>query len=82
MLNEIYIISIILSKRYQFKNKEKVAIQEIGPRFTLKLRWLQSGTFDTKYGELEWLLKVMLMTNSQRLTFKLIQFINNYFAAT
>ncbi|KAJ1518174.1 Ribosome production factor 1 [Coelomomyces lativittatus] len=40
--------------RYMFENKEKVNIQEIGPRFTLKLKWLQKGTFDTKFGDFEW----------------------------
>jgi len=29
--------------RYAFRSPEKVALQEIGPRFTLKLRWLKSG---------------------------------------
>jgi ribosome production factor 1 len=27
-----------------FKSTEKAALQEIGPRFTLKLRWLKKGT--------------------------------------
>ncbi len=44
--------------RYQFKNDKKAALQELGPRFTLKLRSLQKGTFDSKYGEYEWVLKV------------------------
>jgi len=43
--------------RYEFKNNTRVAIQEIGPRFTLKLRSLQKGTFDSKFGEYEWALK-------------------------
>jgi len=29
--------------RYAFRSTEKVALQEIGPRFTLKLRWLKRG---------------------------------------
>ncbi|KAJ7733768.1 anticodon-binding protein [Mycena maculata] len=29
--------------RYAFRSPEKVALQEIGPRFTLKLRWLRKG---------------------------------------
>jgi ribosome production factor 1 len=33
----------------------KTKLQELGPRFTLKLRWLQQGTFDTAHGEYEWL---------------------------
>ena len=35
-------------------------IQECGPRFTLKLRSLQHGTFDSKGGEFEWVHKVLL----------------------
>lgn len=33
----------------------KARLQELGPRFTLKLRWLQQGSFDTLHGEYEWL---------------------------
>lgn len=29
--------------RYAFRSTEKVALQEIGPRFTMKLRWLKRG---------------------------------------
>ena len=29
-------------------------MQELGPRFTLKLRSLQKGTFDSKYGDYIW----------------------------
>ncbi|KAF8909293.1 anticodon-binding protein [Gymnopilus junonius] len=29
--------------RYAFRSTEKVSLQEIGPRFTLKLRWLKKG---------------------------------------
>nr|XP_061832124.1 ribosome production factor 1-like [Nerophis lumbriciformis] len=43
--------------RYIFRNEKKVGIQELGPRFTLKLRSLQTGTFDSKFGEYEWVLK-------------------------
>ena len=32
-----------LTYRYAFRSTEKVALQEIGPRFTLKLRWLKKG---------------------------------------
>ena len=35
----------------------KTKLQELGPRFTLKLRWLQQGSFDTAHGEYEWLAK-------------------------
>lgn len=30
-------------RRYAFRSLEKAALQEIGPRFTLKLRWLKKG---------------------------------------
>lgn len=46
--------------RYIFDGSEKVRIQELGPRFTLKLQWLQHGTFDPKNGEFEFKLKVCL----------------------
>lgn len=39
--------------RYVFAAKDKATLQELGPRFTMKLRWLQHGTFDTQRGELE-----------------------------
>lgn len=29
--------------RYAFRSTEKAALQEIGPRFTLKLRWMKRG---------------------------------------
>ena len=41
--------------RYEFKNAEKVKLRELGPRFTLRLRALQKGTFDSKTGEYEWI---------------------------
>ena len=47
--------------RYIFEEKDKkgeqsvvARLQELGPRFTLKLRSLQHGTFDSKGGEYEW----------------------------
>ena len=52
--------------RYIFRNGEKCDIQEIGPRFTLKLQWLQKGTFDTKYGEYEWVHKPELDTSRRK----------------
>ncbi|XP_059484161.1 probable ribosome production factor 1 [Neocloeon triangulifer] len=42
--------------RYEFKNQEKVKLRELGPRFTLKLRSLQQGTFDSKFGDYEWMI--------------------------
>ena len=39
--------------RYVFSAKDRAALQELGPRFTLKLRWLQHGLFDSEQGEFE-----------------------------
>ena len=47
-----------LLSRYKFRNAKRVGLQELGPRFTMKLRSLQKGTFDSKYGEYEWVHKV------------------------
>lgn len=44
----------------------KTKLQELGPRFTLKLRWLQEGTFDTKHGEYEWFHKRKEMDTTRR----------------
>ncbi|CAK8688940.1 ribosome production factor 1-like [Clavelina lepadiformis] len=52
--------------RYIFRNEKRVGLQEIGPRFTLKLRSLQKGTFDSKYGEYEWIHKRHEMDSSRR----------------
>jgi len=52
--------------RYQFKNNKKVSKQELGPRFTLKLRSIQKGTFDSKYGEYEFIAQAREMAKSRR----------------
>lgn len=44
----------------------RARLQELGPRFTLKLRWLQEGTFDTQFGEYEWLHKRKEMDTTRR----------------
>jgi len=36
---------------------KKVNLQEIGPRFTLRLLYIQKGIFDSKFGEYEWFYK-------------------------
>mmetsp|Transcript_7109 Transcript_7109/g.19895 ORF Transcript_7109/g.19895 Transcript_7109/m.19895 type:complete len:354 (-) Transcript_7109:969-2030(-) len=41
-------------------------LQELGPRFTLRLRWLQEGTFDTKNGQYEWIHKRKEMDTTRR----------------
>lgn len=43
--------------RYIFDSMQEVRLQEMGPRFTLRLLSLQSGTFDTQFGEYEWFRK-------------------------
>eukprot|EP00667_Euglena_gracilis_P016143 EG_transcript_16860 len=40
--------------RYIFDSMAKVRIQEMGPRFTLRLKSVQNGLFDTRFGEYEW----------------------------
>nr|CAG4644960.1 EOG090X09U6 [Leptodora kindtii] len=42
--------------RYEFKSEKRVALRELGPRFTLRLQWIQRGTFDTIEGEYEWII--------------------------
>jgi len=51
---------------YDFKSDKRVALRDIGPRFTLKLRSLQRGTFDSKEGEYEWIHKRGAMDTSRR----------------
>ncbi|GLC42365.1 Ribosome production factor 1 [Pleodorina starrii] len=50
------------------KKKKAVAarLQELGPRFTLKLLSLQKGTFDSRNGEFEWLPKKENKTSRRR----------------
>lgn len=52
--------------RYIIRDAKKVGLQEIGPSFTMKLRSLQKGTFDSKYGEFEWIHKPHMMDSSRR----------------
>lgn len=43
--------------RYEFdSNGKRVKLLELGPRFTLKLRSLQQGLFDSKTGDYEWII--------------------------
>ena len=46
--------------------KQRAYLVEIGPRFTLRLLHLQLGTFDTKFGEFEWIHKKSLDTSRRR----------------
>jgi len=52
--------------RYIFKDGKRANLQELGPRFTLKLQWLQKGTFDTKLGEYEWMHRPEMDTSRRR----------------
>jgi len=51
--------------RYVFDSATKARLQEIGPRFTLKLRSLQHGTFDSS-GEYIWMYKSHMSTSRRR----------------
>eukprot|EP00979_Chaetoceros_neogracilis_P006426 scaffold1308_cov246-Chaetoceros_neogracile.AAC.4 len=53
-------------KAKKVKKKTKARLQELGPRFTLKLRWIQEGTFDTQFGEYEWFHKRKEMDINRR----------------
>ena len=66
--------------RYVFESREdeekqkaglavQSRLQELGPRFTMKLLSLQRGTFDSKNGEYEWVFTTKLAKN--RLKFSL-----------
>lgn len=48
------------------EKKTRARLQELGPRFTLKLRWLQEGTFDSQFGEYEWIHKRKEMDTTRR----------------
>lgn len=53
--------------RYMFgEDGKSVKMQELGPRFTLKLRYLLAGSFDTKQGEYEWVYHRHSMEMSRR----------------
>ncbi len=52
--------------RYIFRNAEKVGLQELGPRITLKLRSVQRGSFDTRFGEYIWFHNRKKMDTSRR----------------
>jgi ribosome production factor 1 len=43
--------------RYIFDDTKTVRLQELGPRFNLKLRWLQKGVFNPKEEEFEFIRK-------------------------
>eukprot|EP01090_Pellita_catalonica_P013600 TRINITY_DN3274_c0_g2_i1.p1 TRINITY_DN3274_c0_g2~~TRINITY_DN3274_c0_g2_i1.p1 ORF type:complete len:298 (-),score=61.99 TRINITY_DN3274_c0_g2_i1:178-1044(-) len=51
--------------RYIFQTKKKTRLQEIGPQFTLKLKYMQRGTFDP-IGEYEWFYRKEMETSRRR----------------
>jgi len=46
--------------------KTRARLQELGPRFSLKMRWMLSGGFDTRFGEYEFFHKRKEMDTSRR----------------
>ena len=48
------------------RSTPRARLQELGPRFTMRLRWLQEGTFDTVAGEYEWFHRRKEMDTSRR----------------
>eukprot|EP01104_Vermistella_antarctica_P014542 TRINITY_DN4600_c0_g1_i1.p1 TRINITY_DN4600_c0_g1~~TRINITY_DN4600_c0_g1_i1.p1 ORF type:complete len:336 (-),score=85.50 TRINITY_DN4600_c0_g1_i1:93-1100(-) len=48
------------------RKSKKARLQELGPRFTLKLMSLQHDTFDTAQGEYEWVRKKEIETSRRR----------------
>ena len=56
----------VRSHRYLYESTESVRLQELGPRFTLRLRSLQAGLFNPRYGEYEWFRKKKEMDKNRR----------------
>ena len=53
--------------RYEFtENGDRANLQELGPRFTLKLRSLQIGTLDSRFGEYEFIYKPKMGVNRKK----------------
>jgi ribosome production factor 1 len=48
------------------KDRTRARLQELGPRFTLKLKWLAEGLFDGDTCEYEWIMKRGDMETSRR----------------
>lgn len=48
------------------KQVANVTLQELGPRFTLKLQWVQKGTFDAKFGDFEWVFRPEMETSRRK----------------
>eukprot|EP01059_Diplonema_ambulator_P006415 TRINITY_DN16129_c2_g1_i1.p1 TRINITY_DN16129_c2_g1~~TRINITY_DN16129_c2_g1_i1.p1 ORF type:complete len:342 (+),score=99.40 TRINITY_DN16129_c2_g1_i1:120-1145(+) len=56
----------VRAHRYIYEGDDDVRLQELGPRFTLRMRSLQAGLFDPQYGEYEWFRKKKEMDKSRR----------------
>eukprot|EP01061_Rhynchopus_euleeides_P026162 TRINITY_DN42827_c0_g1_i1.p1 TRINITY_DN42827_c0_g1~~TRINITY_DN42827_c0_g1_i1.p1 ORF type:complete len:357 (+),score=151.55 TRINITY_DN42827_c0_g1_i1:131-1201(+) len=56
----------IRNYRYMYESTEAVRLQETGPRFTLRLKSLQAGLFNPRFGEFEWFRKKKEMDKSRR----------------
>eukprot|EP01065_Artemidia_motanka_P050961 TRINITY_DN8845_c1_g1_i1.p1 TRINITY_DN8845_c1_g1~~TRINITY_DN8845_c1_g1_i1.p1 ORF type:complete len:354 (+),score=64.71 TRINITY_DN8845_c1_g1_i1:76-1137(+) len=56
----------VRSHRYVFDGMDKCRLQELGPRFTLRLRYLQAGLFDPDLGDFEWFRKKKEMDRERR----------------
>jgi len=52
--------------RYVFESEKEARLQEMGPRFTLKMRYLQHGTLDSPVPEYEWIQKAEMITSRRR----------------
>lgn len=53
--------------RYEFNDDgSRASLQEVGPRFTLKLKSLQLGTLDKKHGEFEFIYKPRDVLNRRK----------------
>ncbi|PVV04231.1 hypothetical protein BB560_001274 [Smittium megazygosporum] len=52
--------------RYEFASGTRVNLQEIGPRFTLRLLWLQKGLFHPDSTDYEWLFRPEMETSRRR----------------
>lgn len=55
--------------RYEYRNVNKASLKELGPRFTMKLKWLQKGTFDPKGGEFIWKSEQTMATKQSKTRF-------------
>lgn len=48
------------------KKRTRARLQELGPRFTLRMKWLMDGEFDPEHGEYEWIHRRKEMDGDKR----------------